>query len=55
MSAGALDTAALMFADVREMLFSKLENPLAAAAAGYVLIGTEVRRDRRNGIRGWRT
>jgi hypothetical protein len=41
MSTGALDTAALMFADVRDMLFAKVENPLAAAAAGYVLIGTD--------------
>jgi hypothetical protein len=41
MSTGALDKAALMFADVQRMLFAKVENPLAAAAAGYVLIGTE--------------
>ncbi|GHH25057.1 hypothetical protein [Streptomyces lanatus] len=41
MSQGALDTAARLFADVEPQLHTRLENPLAAAAAAYVLIGTD--------------
>ncbi|MFG2874134.1 hypothetical protein ACGFYU_03860 [Streptomyces sp. NPDC048337] len=41
MSQGALDMAAKLFTDVEEMLYSKFENPLAAAAGAYVLIGTD--------------
>ncbi|WP_331738167.1 hypothetical protein [Streptomyces sp. NBC_01276] len=38
---GALDTAARLFTDVEAMLYSKPDNPLAAAAGCYVLIGTD--------------
>ncbi|MGW1641426.1 hypothetical protein [Streptomyces lavendulae] len=41
MAQGALDTAARLFTDVEEMLYSRLANPLAAAAGCYVLIGTD--------------
>lgn len=41
MAQGALGTAAQLFTDVEAMLYSKLENPLAAAAGCYVLIGTD--------------
>ncbi|MFJ4777610.1 hypothetical protein [Streptomyces sp. NPDC088762] len=41
MSQGALDMAAELFTDVEEMLYSKFQNPLAAAAGAYVLIGTD--------------
>ncbi|MFC9294511.1 hypothetical protein ACFTWH_14455 [Streptomyces sp. NPDC057011] len=41
MSQGALDMAARLFTDVEAMLYSKFENPLAAAAGAYVLIGTD--------------
>ncbi|HEU4514130.1 MAG TPA: hypothetical protein VFR87_13575 [Nocardioidaceae bacterium] len=41
MASGHLEKAAAVFRDVREMLLGKVSNPLAAAAAGYVLIGTE--------------
>lgn len=41
MASGHLDKAAAVFRDVREMLLGKVTNPLAAAAAGYVIIGTE--------------
>ncbi|MET8751940.1 hypothetical protein ABZW32_17835 [Streptomyces sp. NPDC004667] len=38
---GALDTAARLFTDVESTLYSGLDNPLAAAAGCYVLIGTD--------------
>ncbi|WP_418961141.1 hypothetical protein [Streptomyces tritici] len=41
MAQGALDTAARLFTDVEGMLYSKAQNPLAAAAGAYVLIGTD--------------
>ncbi|GKQ41436.1 hypothetical protein [Streptomyces sp. A012304] len=41
MAQGALDMAARLFTDVESMLYSKVENPLAAAAGSYVLIGTD--------------
>ncbi|ARX80731.1 MULTISPECIES: hypothetical protein [Streptomyces] len=41
MSLGALDMAAQLFTDVEAMLYSKHQNPLAAAAGAYVLIGTD--------------
>ncbi|MFD5700503.1 hypothetical protein [Streptomyces lasiicapitis] len=41
MSQGALDMAAQLFTDVEAMLYSKFQNPLAAAAGAYVLIGTD--------------
>uniref|UniRef100_A0AAU2JJR4 Uncharacterized protein n=1 Tax=Streptomyces sp. NBC_00049 TaxID=2903617 RepID=A0AAU2JJR4_9ACTN len=41
MAQGALDTAARLFTDVEAMLYSKFQNPLAAAAGSYVLIGTD--------------
>lgn len=41
LSSGALDKAAVVFTDVESMLYSKVSNPLSAAAGGYVLIGTE--------------
>ncbi|GAA3116302.1 hypothetical protein ACFQ0X_40955 [Streptomyces rectiviolaceus] len=40
MAQGALDMAAQLFTDV-EALYSKFQNPLAAAAGAYVLIGTD--------------
>ncbi|MGW7079803.1 hypothetical protein [Streptomyces sp. NPDC054866] len=41
MAQGALDMAAQLFTDVEAMLYSKFQNPLAAAAGAYVLIGTD--------------
>ncbi|MGW6708001.1 hypothetical protein ACWGDE_24350 [Streptomyces sp. NPDC054956] len=41
MSQGALDMAAQLFTDVEAMLYSKLQNPLAAAAGAYLLVGTD--------------
>ncbi|MEV0937770.1 hypothetical protein ACIBMX_48570 [Streptomyces phaeochromogenes] len=41
MAQGALDTAARLFADVEPEPYARLDNPLAAAAGGYVLIGTD--------------
>ncbi|MFD9410601.1 hypothetical protein ACFWBN_26780 [Streptomyces sp. NPDC059989] len=41
MAQGALDMAARLFTDVGSMLHSKFQNPLAAAAGAYVLIGTD--------------
>ncbi|GLW03392.1 hypothetical protein [Streptomyces lavendulae] len=41
MAQGALDTAARLFADVEATLYSRLANPLAAAAGCYVLLGTD--------------
>ena len=38
---GALMQAATVFRDVQAMLLEKASNPLAAAAAAYVLVGTE--------------
>ncbi|MFF5284442.1 hypothetical protein [Streptomyces sp. NPDC013171] len=49
MAQGALDTAAQLFTDVEAMLHSKMQNPLAAAAGAYVLIGT----DHAGGERYW--
>ncbi|WP_328924450.1 hypothetical protein OG429_07185 [Streptomyces sp. NBC_00190] len=49
MSQGALDMAARLFTDVEAMLYSKLQNPLAAAAGAYVLIGT----DHSKGVTYW--
>jgi hypothetical protein len=40
-SSGSLEKAAAVFTDVESMLYSKVRNPLGAAAGGYVLIGTE--------------
>jgi len=42
MSRGALDAAASLFTEVESALFVDLQNPLAAAAAGYVLTGTDL-------------
>jgi len=42
MANGALAKAAAVFPDVQAMLQSKRRNPFAAAAGGYVLIGTEL-------------
>ena len=41
LSSGSLEKAAVVFTDVESMLYSKVSNPLGAAAGGYVLIGTE--------------
>ncbi|MEU6883141.1 hypothetical protein [Streptomyces sp. NPDC046712] len=41
MAQGALDTAAQLFSDVEGLLYSKFENPIAAAAGAYVLLGTD--------------
>jgi hypothetical protein len=41
LSSGSLEKAAAVFTDVESMLYSKVRNPLGAAAGGYVLIGTE--------------
>jgi hypothetical protein len=41
MSSGSLEKAAVVLGDVESMLYAKVRNPLAAAAGGYVLIGTE--------------
>lgn len=38
---GSLDLAVQMFADVEGMLYEKMVNPLAAAAGGYALVGTD--------------
>ncbi|MBT2510545.1 hypothetical protein J7I98_32815 [Streptomyces sp. ISL-98] len=40
MSRGAFDTASKLFTDVESMLRAKNQNPLAAAAGAYVLVGT---------------
>jgi hypothetical protein len=42
---GALSHAATLFEDVLAMLYGQVQNPLAAAAAGYVLAGTEITQD----------
>ncbi|MCX4825315.1 hypothetical protein OG883_36760 [Streptomyces sp. NBC_01142] len=42
MARGALDTAAELFTDVESMLYSKNQNPLSAAAGGYVLVGSDL-------------
>ena len=39
---GALARAATVFRDVQAMLYGKVMNHLAAAAAGYVLVGTDL-------------
>ena len=41
LSSGSLEKAAVVLTDIESMLYSKVSNPLAAAAGGYVLIGTE--------------
>jgi len=41
LSSGALTTATQIAEGARDMLFMKVTNPLAAAAGGYALIGTE--------------
>jgi len=41
MTHGALSTAERLFDDAKEMLFTKLTNPFAAAGGGYVLLATE--------------
>jgi hypothetical protein len=41
LAAGALDKAATLFGDTERMLWSKVRDPLGAAAGAYVLIGTE--------------
>ena len=47
MARGALDSAARLFTDVESMLYSKIANPLAAAAGAYVLVGTDLADERR--------
>lgn len=42
MARGALDAAAKLFTDVEDTLFVDLQNPLAAAAAAYSLVGTDL-------------
>ncbi len=42
LSSGAFEAAAALFADVEDMLYAKMYNPLAAAAGAYVLIGTDL-------------
>jgi hypothetical protein len=41
LASGALSAAGRVFEDVEQMLYSKVTNPLAAAAGAYVLLGTE--------------
>lgn len=41
MSRGAFEAAARLFTNVEEMLYSKVQNPLAATAAAYVLVGSD--------------
>lgn len=41
LAGGALSAARRVFKDVERMLYAKVMNPLAAAAAAYVLVGTE--------------
>ena len=43
LSAGSLHRAAVVLTNVEAMLQGKVRNPLAAAAGGYVLIGTETK------------
>lgn len=38
---GSLEKAAVLLGDVESMLFAKRANPIAAAAGGYVLVGTD--------------
>jgi hypothetical protein len=42
LASGALSRAAVLFGDVEQMLFGKMQNPLSAAAGAYVLVGTEL-------------
>lgn len=42
MARGAFDAAAKLFTDVEAALFVDLQNPLAAAAAAYVMAGTDL-------------
>jgi hypothetical protein len=46
LSSGSLAKAAVLFADVEQMLYEKIRNPIAAAAGGYVLIGTNTETER---------
>jgi hypothetical protein len=51
---GALTSAATVFVNVEEMLYGKVTNSLAAAAAAYVLVGTEQDgREQDNAPRPW--
>jgi hypothetical protein len=45
LAGGALSAAKRVFQDVEGMLYEKVANPLAAAAAAYVLVGTETDRE----------
>lgn len=42
LASGALARAAAVFRDVQAMLYGKVTNRLSAAAAGYVLVGTDL-------------
>jgi hypothetical protein len=48
MTGGNLPAAAQVFDLARDMLYRKMENPLAAAAGGYVLLGTETGAERKD-------
>jgi hypothetical protein len=40
-ASGFLDKAAVLFGNLESIVYGKVNNPLAAAAGGYVLVGTE--------------
>ncbi|MGY1495665.1 hypothetical protein ACW4TU_03305 [Streptomyces sp. QTS52] len=42
MTRGAFDTAAALVKDAEDLLYAKMENPLAAVAGAYVLVGSEL-------------
>lgn len=42
MAGGELTKAATLFTDAEGMLYGKMQNPLAAAAGGYVMVGTDL-------------
>jgi hypothetical protein len=42
MAEGELTKAATLFTDPERMLYEKMQNPLAAAAGGYVMVGTDL-------------
>ncbi|MET7606503.1 hypothetical protein [Streptomyces avermitilis] len=42
MSRGAFDAAATLVRDAEALLYAKMENPLAAVAGAYVLVGSEL-------------
>ncbi|WP_405825011.1 hypothetical protein OG241_47230 [Streptomyces sp. NBC_01390] len=42
MARGAFDTAAALVKDAEDMLYAKMENPLAAVAGAYILVGSEL-------------